>query len=217
MRRVFVFVFGLWAAAINVAPAQTPADARLSLENIYEELDRLAGQNDQATLAQAHAAYEAKDYTAVLRLAAPLAVRGHREAQLMMGEMYYFEDFDHVNLCESFAWYHKAARQGHADAQERLAEFYLYGLGVRKNLGEAYRWAAQSAQSGNKKAQEMLETIRKVTQTNARQAYENTVASQKGWRPEAARMHDFALLPKSLLERLDQKQRDEMRLIPCRS
>ena len=110
-----------------------------------------------ASTDKAHAAYDARNYRAAMRLYRPLAEDGNAEAQYYVGRMYEKGQGVRKDPAEGARWYRRAAEGGHAPAQYRLAVGYAFGLGgLKKDEEAALKWLRRSAEGGYKRAQKVL-------------------------------------------------------------
>ena len=101
------------------------------------------------------AAYERKDYATAIKLWRPLAERGNRSVQNMLGAMYYEGTGVTQDYKEAVKWYRLAAEQGEASAQSNLGVMYGKGQGVLQDYARAHMWynlasAAGGSQFGTK-------------------------------------------------------------------
>ncbi len=101
----------------------------------------------------------AKDYTEARKWFQRAAKRGHKNAQYMLGLLYYNGKGVERNCKESKAWFQRAAEQGHAEAQYMLGLLYYDGKGGQKDYNRASEWFRKAAGKGDKEAQYMLGII----------------------------------------------------------
>lgn len=91
-------------------------------------------------LARANAAYAHGDYLRAVNLLTPLALRGHAEAQALLGYMYE-RGFGAPQAYDAAAdLYTRAAVRGVPFAQAMLGLMYDKGHGVPQDFIQAYRW-----------------------------------------------------------------------------
>ena len=102
------------------------------------------------------AAYERKDYATAIKLWRPLAERGNRSVQNMLGAMYYEGTGVTQDYKEAVKWYRLAAEQGEASAQSNLGVMYGKGQGVLQDYKEAVKWYRLAAEQGEASAQSNL-------------------------------------------------------------
>ena len=103
------------------------------------------------------AAYRRKDYAAALRLLAPLAESGSAQAQLRLGQMFWYGQGVKEDNTAAFRWFSRSAAQGNAEAQVHLANLYISGLGVPPDEQHpdlaAAQWYFAAARQGHPEAQ----------------------------------------------------------------
>ena len=87
------------------------------------------------------------------------ALKGNKNAQHMLGLMYYDGDGAKRNYGDAKSWFEKAAKQEHDSAQYMLGLIHYYGRGVRKNLAQAEKWFRKAARQGDQDAQYMIGLI----------------------------------------------------------
>ena len=87
------------------------------------------------------------------------ARRGNKNAQHMIGLMYYDGDGVKRNYGEARNWFEKAAKQNHDSAQYMIGLTYYYGRGVKKNFAAATKWFEKAAKQSHDSAQYMLGLI----------------------------------------------------------
>ena len=111
-------------------------------------------------LTEGIAAYKRKNFRQALTLLEPLARGGSSQAQLRLGQMYYYGQGVPENDAAAFDWFSRAAAQGNAEAQAQLAGMYLYGLGPAKDAPDpdlrAAQWYFAAARQGHPEAQYSL-------------------------------------------------------------
>jgi hypothetical protein len=84
------------------------------------------------------------------------AKQGHKNAQYMLGIIYYHGRGVKKNYLDARNWFELAAKQNHTEAQYMLGIIYYDGKGIPKDLGQAVKWFEKAAQKGDKEAQYML-------------------------------------------------------------
>ncbi len=72
--------------------------------------------------------------------------KGDREAQYILGKMYYDGDVVEQNYAKAIKWFEKAAEQDVADAQYHLGLIYQVGLGVDVDYKKAFKWFKKAAE-----------------------------------------------------------------------
>ncbi|MCB5247747.1 MAG: sel1 repeat family protein, partial [Candidatus Cloacimonetes bacterium] len=79
---------------------------------------------------------------------------GHREAQYMLGQIYFAGEMIPKDMAEGAKWYLRAADQGHASAQYEIGNCYAFGEGVAENAYEAFFWYSLAASNGETDAEQ---------------------------------------------------------------
>lgn len=102
------------------------------------------------------AAYQARNYARAVKEFMPLANQGNRDAQHLLGLMYYTGQGIPQNYKQALAWFQKAAAQGIADAQYVLGAMYYTAKGTPRNDREAVAWFRKAAEQGHADAQHLL-------------------------------------------------------------
>ncbi len=108
------------------------------------------------------------------------AEQGDADAQLRMGNTYFFGIFVQINGAEAAKWYQRAANQGQVIAQGMLGQLYQYD----KNWVEAYMWFDLSAKQGNAdsaKSRDDVKARMSLTQLSEAQLL------SKNWKPKSER------------------------------
>ena len=107
-------------------------------------------------LGQGIDAYRRGDGAAALAIFEPLAERGDRNAQFMMGVLH--EDGVGIakDMAKAIAWFRRAADAGLASAQYNLGQYYENGTGVAADPSAAVGWYRRAAAQGHGKAQNTL-------------------------------------------------------------
>lgn len=80
----------------------------------------------------------------------------HPEAEMMLGECYYFAEEKPDHLKESLSWYKKAAQKNHRDAIYSVGYMYHYGMGTRVDHTKALKFISKAAAAGSIEAQNFL-------------------------------------------------------------
>jgi TPR repeat protein len=111
---------------------------------------------EQGTLEEGIAAYQGGDYVTAWKVLRPLALRGDAEAQLKVGEMYFFGRSVAKDYPKAKFWFVRAAGQGLAEAAHKLGIMYANGYGIRKDDAKAFSWYHLAAEQGHPKAQSDL-------------------------------------------------------------
>jgi TPR repeat protein len=110
-------------------------------------------------LAEALAAYQARDYAYAARLLYPLAVAGDPTALMTLGDMVEYGAFFPHDACLSTAFHDKAARHGNAVAMHYLANAYMTGGGVLRDPVTAVLWATAAAARGESGARTVIQAM----------------------------------------------------------
>ena len=101
-------------------------------------------------------AYNAGNYALALKEIKPLALSGNRDAQHLLGLMYYMGRGIERDYQQAMAWHRKAARQGKPDAQYIVGAMYYTGNSVPQDQKEAVSWFRKAAEQGHAEAQHAL-------------------------------------------------------------
>lgn len=80
------------------------------------------------------------------------AEQGHVDAQVHLGDVYFYGQGVTKDYNQAVYWYKKAAIQGNNTAQINLGFAYNNGQGVTQNFKLAYVWANLAAAQGNERA-----------------------------------------------------------------
>ena len=114
--------------------------------------DTRAETDRNPELTSARKAYESADYGVALRLLRPLVEKGDRDAQFLMGQMYFFGLGVERNDAQAAQLYSAPADRGHAEAQYRLGYLYATGQGVAYDPAAAERWWLEAAKRNHRGA-----------------------------------------------------------------
>ncbi len=89
------------------------------------------------------------------RLCDPLAQKGNRDAQKMLGDMYYWGWGDQVTQDYGTAvlWYKRAGIKGQNEARYDLGVMFEQGVGVAVDYSRAAKWYMDAAKGGHAMAQ----------------------------------------------------------------
>jgi len=90
-----------------------------------------------------------QDYTQAAAWYLKAAVKGEREAQRLLGGLYYFGHGVPPNYAQAAAWYCHAAVQDDHSAQRLLGDLYYFGRGVPQEYTHAAVWYRKAAEQGN--------------------------------------------------------------------
>ena len=99
------------------------------------------------------AIFNQENYAEAVKWFRKAAERGHADAQIRLGECYYYGWGTSLDRIEAAKWFRKAAERGHADAQYKLGDCYANGQGVSQDRAEAAKWLRRAAEQGNASAQ----------------------------------------------------------------
>jgi len=97
-----------------------------------------------------------KDYKKAFEFFEKAALRGHAEAQLMLGSCYEQGFGTEIDYTKAVNWYTKASEQGLAKAKYKAAICYLHGYGVTKNKKKAQELFIEAAEQGDAEIQLQL-------------------------------------------------------------
>ena len=89
-----------------------------------------------------------EDEAAYLARILPLAGNGDAQAQIAVGEAYFYGRGTATNRAEAVRWYRLAAEAGEPDAMASLGLCLFRGWGCEKDVGEAARWWELAAEKG---------------------------------------------------------------------
>jgi len=99
------------------------------------------------------------DFLSASRELMPLAERGDKDAQFVLGLIYENGLGTPKNLNKAAGWFAKAAESGHGAAARKMGDSYLYGIGVDKDPIEARRWYEMAARAGDQTAMNRLTAL----------------------------------------------------------
>lgn len=134
MRKIYLLL------ALTVCLAAIPAQA--------QETDPL--------MKQAQDLIDAEDYDAAVSLLQEIADQGNAEAQVYLGDCYFYGDGVTRNYAKAAEYYQLAADQGNTEAQTYLGDCYFYGDGVVQNYEKAVEYYQLAADQGDSDAQSYL-------------------------------------------------------------
>ena len=150
------------------------------------------------TLADANAAYKAKDYEKAFQLYGAFAEQGLARAQTNLGLMYDNGEGVPENDAKALQWYRKAAEQGHAKAQYNIAIMYDNGSGIPEDNAKAAHWYRKAAEQGHVTAQYNLGLMYYKDEGVS----EDDVKAYAWWNIAAARKHKGARKNKDIIKEL---------------
>jgi len=102
------------------------------------------------------AKYGSGHYQDAIRILMPLAKKGFREAQTIIGLMYATGNGIVRDDIKAVGWFRKAANLGDADAQTNLGYMYANGLGITINKKKALKWYLRAAEQDHEGAKANL-------------------------------------------------------------
>ena len=109
-----------------------------------------------ATLEEAKAAIQAKDFKTAAAIYHELADKGDAKAQYNLGLMYSRGDGVKQNFNEALKWYRLSAEQGFAEAQYNMGVILLRPEWVKADYAESIRWYTKAAEQGHLRSQVAL-------------------------------------------------------------
>ena len=130
----------------------TPTRHTLKTQGVGTDMDMLTPM----TFEDVHELLEEEEYAEALPILTAIALGGNVDAQISLGNCYYFGDGVERNRSFAAEWYRRAAEQGNADAQYILGGCYDKGDGVERNWSLAVEWYQKAAVHGFAGAQELL-------------------------------------------------------------
>ena len=122
-------------------------EAKTLLQQIITTID-----NGDTEYRKAAEAYKAKSYPEVMKLLKQSADKGHTNAMLDIGMMYYDGNGVTKNHIEAMNWFKKSADKGNIDAMLNVGLMYYGGESVTKDYTQALFWLKKSAEKGNQTA-----------------------------------------------------------------
>ena len=93
-----------------------------------------------------------EDFTKAVEWLTKAADLGHAQAQVYLGNCYYYAN-GHIDHEKAVFWFRKAAEQGFAKGQNNLGSCYRFGKGVEQNDAEALCWFRKAAAQNSATAQ----------------------------------------------------------------
>jgi len=101
---------------------------------------------------EGYESYQRKDYASAVAQWRVVAETGNREAQSLLGLMYFQGQGVAQNYPKAIEWLHKAAAQGEPKAQFKLGSMYANGQGFTRDYQRAAMWFVIAAESGHPNA-----------------------------------------------------------------
>ena len=98
---------------------------------------------------EATSAYSSGQFEKALREFRILAESGHKQAEFMLGVMYFQGRSVVQNQAIAAVWFHKTALKGHNGAQLAFGSIHIRGVGVYQNLHQAYKWLSLASNSSS--------------------------------------------------------------------
>lgn len=115
-----------------------------------------AGMSAAADFEKGLKAAQSGDMKTALKEWAPLAAKGHAQAQFNLGVMYHTGKGVEKDLGEAYSWFLLAAEQGLPQAQNHVGYFLENGIAVSQDHIKAASWYRLAAKQGYWTAQENL-------------------------------------------------------------
>ncbi|MEI7513853.1 MAG: tetratricopeptide repeat protein [Betaproteobacteria bacterium] len=131
----------LFRTALAVAAAALVASSYNAHAGLWEE---------------GYEAYQRKDYASAVAQWRVVAQSGNREAQSLVGLMYFQGQGVAQNYPQAIEWLLKAAAQGEPKAQFKLGSMYANGQGFTRDYQRAAMWFVIAADSGHPNASKEL-------------------------------------------------------------
>jgi len=143
------------ATPVAIAPTAAPVDGPPRTEPVpmLAPARKSSPPPEAQPRAEFKAALARKSYDEAFELARPVAESGDREAQFILGWLYYNGQGVERSEETAASWFKKAAEQNHVSAELNLADMYEAGVGVPKSYDEAFNWNRKAADQGNAEAQ----------------------------------------------------------------
>ena len=114
-----------------------------------------------------YADYQRKDYAAAVAKWRGVAQSGNREAQSLVGIMYFQGQGVPQDYPQAIKWLHMAAAQGEPKAMFKLGSMYAYGQGFTRDHQRAVMWFYMAAEGGNPKAaKEMAKSATEISDSD---------------------------------------------------
>ncbi len=151
---------------------------------------------DASVLKEAVSAYRKGEHSGAVKVADPLAARGHFAAQYLMGVALANADLKERNIDGAVEWLEKAAAQGFVPAMRDLGHLNLL-YRPRGDAAKAGRWYEAAASRGDALSQQMVGILRLyglgLTRDWATAYMWITLASKAGDDPENVRLSENLL------------------------
>ena len=109
-----------------------------------------------AGFAEGATAYNNRNYSQAYKEIEPLARAGNKDAEHLLGLMYYMGRGVPQDYKQALSWHRKAALKGKADAQYVVGAMYYTGNAVIQDHKQAVIWFRKAAEQGHPDAQQTL-------------------------------------------------------------
>ena len=118
----------------------------------------VGGSTSAGPVDDAYKYYDKGDYKKAVKLFKPLAIKGDRSAEYMLGYMHLIGRGVPQNYGLAAKWFLLAANQNSVESQAYLGSMYSFGEGVKKSDQEALKWFRRAAAGGHEKSKEHLKS-----------------------------------------------------------
>jgi uncharacterized protein len=147
--------FTMGVAVVAMATGFTLGVYRHTIREAFVETASTVGlaSPSRDAAAEAEVAFQKGNYAKALKLARPLADKGHPRAEAVLGFAYYRGRGAPHDDAEAAKWLLRAAEKGDAVARFTLGVMYGEGRGVPQDFVEAARWYRRAAEQGDAQAQ----------------------------------------------------------------
>ncbi len=154
---IFLFLLAILAWAVD-SPAREPATSDITGQTTpsREDKGRVLLVQTPKGVSQSK---NRPGFSEAFKWFKKSALKGNKNAQHMIGLMYYDGDGVKRNYGEAKNWFEKAAKQNHDSAQYMLGLIHYYGRGVKKNFAASTKWFEKAAKQSHDSAQYMLGLI----------------------------------------------------------
>ena len=110
----------------------------------------------RAGFAEGATAYNNRNYSLAYKEIEPLARAGNKDAEHLLGLMYYMGRGVPQDYKQALNWHRKAALKGKSDAQYVVGAMYYTGNAVIQDHKQAVIWFRKAAEQGHPDAQQTL-------------------------------------------------------------
>jgi len=133
----------------------------------------------RAGLDEGMSAYSSGDYDKAAREFRPLAEKGDREAQYMLGLLY--EEGQGIDRDDLLAahWYARSAGQGFADAYYALGQLFLQRKGERQDRMAAHHWFCLAREHGHRLGEQEIQRNLKAMPPDLAELARNLYAERR--------------------------------------